>query len=501
MSSPKRDKYSPGSGKMYDENDDVFDFTAWAKSVGVSILTAMKLKNKAGVEINPATKEDQDDIEDNQTDGSQKTQIVTNGDVVDPQNPLSCDGDSVYVKDIWEAQSSIGDFSGAITDLFNNLHSVITNTTSDDPKEILIHFNRTIPILVIGLGAFTGNFSNVKIIGVTSGHVEFTIFDESSDNTDKTSLTAFTPTAGFNAIKIQFHTTDTVSLSNVFILKATSTVARIQGQKPDGEFTEFQATAGGNFKISLEEYESETFLVDPLPVADFYLNVAKGLVPGHSIMSKFGQNDDIGTGAYEDIWDKGGTYTYPADGTAPIVKLVGHNSADTEPIEVQGLDINGDLVVQTKTITGLTPVTLDTPLWRVFRLKNVGTSDLVADVCAIDTGDTVDYACINNGNNQTLMALYTIPNGKTGYLVQGTNSIIGATRDYNIQGKLWMKPYGLVFQLKKTFGLDTGGSGYMVMPFPLPNGIPAKTDIRVSAISSKLVGGLNTTFEILLVDD
>ena len=292
--------------------------------------------------------------------------------------------------------------------------------------------------------------------------------------------------------------------------------AVITGKNPAGTFVNFQATTAGNFKTSIEELEnsissnSNTQLnVTPFSAdgvegglsKDFYLAVAMGQIAGHSIMSKFGQNDDIGTGAYEDIWDGGGTYNYPADGTAPITKLVGHDAADTEPIEVQGLDIDGVLTIQTKTLTGLTTVTLDIPLWRVFRLKNVGTSDLVGDVCAINDGDTVDYACIDNGNNQTLMTLYTIPVGKTGYLMQGTNSIIGTNRGYSISGKLWMKPFGLVFQLKKTFGLNSDGSGFMVMPFPLPGKIPAKTDIRVSAISSAAGGGLNTTFEILLVDD
>jgi len=218
-------------------------------------------------------------------------------------------------------------------------------------------------------------------------------------------------------------------------------------------------------------------------------------------MSKFGQNDAVGTAAWEDVWDGGGTYSYPADGTAPIVKIIGHNAGDTEPIEVQGLDINGDLVVQTKTLTGTTAVTLDTPLWRVFRLKNMGSTDLVDEVCAINTGDTQDYACIAAGNNQTLMALYTIPLGKTGYMLQGTNSMHGISRDYALNGRMTMRPYGGVFQLKKTFALDSNGTSYLVMPFPLPGKIPAKTDIRVSALSIGKAGGVNTTFEILLVDD
>jgi len=182
------------------------------------------------------------------------------------QHPLPCDGDSVYAKDVWIDESDMGDFSGEVTDLFDNLHSVISNTTSDNPKEILIHFNRTIPALVLALGAYAGNFSNVKIIGLTSGEVEFDLYDDSSNNTKKTTTgPIYIPTTGFNAIKLQFHTTDTVTLSNFFILKAISGTMRIQGRKPDGTFTEFQSTTAGNSKTSLEEYD-DIFLDNPLPV-------------------------------------------------------------------------------------------------------------------------------------------------------------------------------------------------------------------------------------------
>lgn len=62
MSSPNRDKYRARGGKMLDENDSVFDLTGWIKSVGVSILTAFKIKDSSGAEIDPATKQKQDEI-------------------------------------------------------------------------------------------------------------------------------------------------------------------------------------------------------------------------------------------------------------------------------------------------------------------------------------------------------------------------------------------------------------------------------------------------------
>lgn len=175
------------------------------------------------------------------------------------QNPFPVDGDSVYAKDVWEDESDIGNFSGSVTDLFDNLHSVITDTTSNNPKTLIIHFNRTIISNVIGLGCYGGgNFSNVKIEIVTSGEIYTTVYDDSSDNTKYTSLTAQLPiTAGFNALRITFHTTDTICLSNMVIPKTRGVVSRLQAAKPDNTVTDINATAGGNLKVSLEELESD----------------------------------------------------------------------------------------------------------------------------------------------------------------------------------------------------------------------------------------------------
>src|SRR6056297_2445441 len=112
----------------------------------------IKLQNSSGTNINPATS-------DNQTNGNQKTEIQTLGEDISSQNPLACDGDSVYAKDIWIEESdttdwvdqdSTGDDIAIIP--FNNLHTHIVNTTTDNPKTLTIHFNRTISAHQVGLG-------------------------------------------------------------------------------------------------------------------------------------------------------------------------------------------------------------------------------------------------------------------------------------------------------------------------------------------------------------
>ena len=73
-------------------------------------------------------------------------------------------------------------------------------------------------------------------------------------------------------------------------------------------------TDNGELKISVETMELSA-------QTPFLLRVAKGEIPGHSIVSKFGQNLDVDSGLYEDIWEGGGTYPYPANGVASITHL------------------------------------------------------------------------------------------------------------------------------------------------------------------------------------
>jgi len=429
--------------------------------------------------------------------------VNTDGSSVDVQHPVPTDGDSVYAKDLDIDNCTANGFTfdiggGTETEVINSLVSDVflgkSNASSDNPKTIYLQFKRPILTNSFGMNSSPGKFfSNTKIV-LGQGEFSWTAYDDSTDNTKHQIFLFPIQPVKFSSMEITFHTVDEIGIGLIGIFKNIEVVARLQALKPDGTVADIQATTKGNLKVAVEEVELEA-------QTPFLLRVAKGEIDGHSIVNKFGQNDDLNASTYEDIWDGGGTYVYPANGTAPITHLVSDDNNDTEPIEVQGLDITGALVVQTKTLTGTTLVALDTPLWRVFRLKNVGTSDLVDNVCAVNSTDTQNYACINNGNNQTLMALYTIPLGKSGYLYQGTNNLSEVTRGVGCSGRLMMRPHGLVFQLKKTFGLHSDGSGFLMIPAPLPGKIPALTDIRVSAIASANGVSLNTTFDILLIDD
>lgn len=180
---------------------------------------------------------------------------------VSNQTPLPVSDGFVCSNDIWRSVSNMYNFSGVVTDLFDDLHSVITDNTANNPKEILIHLNTAVITNVIAIGAFNGaggQFSNLEIQVARSDGVFTTIVDESGDSTIKQTEDYPIPvTFGFNAMKLRFHTANIITISNVVIPTTKSVVARLQATKPDNTVTDINATQGGNLKISVEEIESD----------------------------------------------------------------------------------------------------------------------------------------------------------------------------------------------------------------------------------------------------
>lgn len=244
---------------------------------------------------------------------------------------------------------------------------------------------------------------------------------------------------------------------------------------------------------------------------NFLLEVSKGNIPGHSFMHKFGRNPDLDiVDGMADIWDYAPTEpTYNYSTIADIDSISSSDGGDLQTVEIQGLDTNWALVTQTATLNGQTRVALGTSLIRVFRMANTDTTDFAGQIyCYVNTAITAGVpndttkvrAYVDGGNNQTLMAIYTVPAGQTGYLLQGFSSI-ARKKAAMFLGEFLMRPFGGVFQLKETFSLHSTGSGSMIYPFPVPLPIPAKTDVTTRADTDTNNVGISAAFDILLVDN
>lgn len=110
-------------------------------------------------------------------------------------------------------------------------------TGGDNPKKLTLAFYDSVNLQRIGFGENNGgDFSNLKISILGSGGATRAIFDESTNNTKRTSRNAKIENEVANSLLIEFYTTDTVSLSNITLPYATYGMVQNEAQQPDGDY-------------------------------------------------------------------------------------------------------------------------------------------------------------------------------------------------------------------------------------------------------------------------
>ena len=226
-------------------------------------------------------------------------------------------------------------------------------------------------------------------------------------------------------------------------------------------------------------------------ITDQNFQIARGLIRGASHINKFGYNPDVGSN-FETVWDGSNLYTYI--GTAGTALVTSSNTSDDNngTVEIQGLDANYNVQTVTATIGG--SATTETFI-RVFRVKmltaNTGTSNVGTITVTVDS---TAAAIISPTKGQTLMAVYTIPAGKKGYLLKLQGNLEKAKES---EFQLMVKPFGGAFNIKGKFGSSGDVVNY---DYPVPLEFDEKTDIeiQVRAGATTAAGAL---FDIVLLDN
>jgi len=236
----------------------------------------------------------------------------------------------------------------------------------------------------------------------------------------------------------------------------------------------------------------------------FYLAVQQGKVPGYSMVNKFGYNPTIGSGSFETIWETGNNYSWQS--TAVTVDVVSDNVNDdvagtgARTLRIQGLDGSYNFAEETVDMDGTTTVTTTQTFLRVFRMsvETAGSSgNNEGTITATYTGGSDVAATISAGNGQTLMALYTIPAGYTGYLLSMN---ISSGKDQEMDFKFIQRineGSNGGFQTKQFLNVRGGQTSVI---FNAINVIPEKSDIYVSGKGSS-TSSASASFDLLLVQD
>lgn len=179
----------------------------------------------------------------------------------------------------------------------------------------------------------------------------------------------------------------------------------------------------------------------------FYLEVAKGNVVGHSVVDVHGGNPDVGTGAFEDLWDEGGLYTGWLQTAVSIrikaggsVNDIATTGSGMRRIEVFGLDENWAEVSEVIACNGASASTATTATFiRIRRIIGVecgsygGTN---AAAIVVETTGGTELGEILAGLGESELCLYTVPAGHTFYMTElriDVNSSKTATVRLNIR--------------------------------------------------------------------
>mgnify|MGYP000920815890 CR=1 FL=1 len=119
----------------------------------------------------------------------------------------------------------------------------------------------------------------------------------------------------------------------------------------------------------------------------------------------------------ETVWFGSSAYVFPPDvGTG--IQIHSTNNADTEQVVIEGLDENFLMKSWTGNLNGTGYVNANGKWTRIFGAYNNSSTSFSGTVNIHPSGDvSSNYLLINAYNNQSLMAVYTIPANYTGYLV------------------------------------------------------------------------------------
>lgn len=249
-----------------------------------------------------------------------------------------------------------------------------------------------------------------------------------------------------------------------------------------------------------------------IPTTDFLIEVQKGNVPGHSLVHKFGRNDAVPNGSWEFVNLLGFT-AWPLS-AATTVRVKAGNGADTaagagaREITIEGIDSNlAELNEAVATAGASASANTSASFWRVHRAwvsSNgvYGAANTAAVVIENSAGGT-DLIQIAIEEGQTQFAAWTIPTGKTAYLLSANVTV---DTGKNVSFRMFIRENfnDTTAPMKsKRIMLDFQGLD-RPMPFvPRSPGtaIPALTDIWWECNGSAGSEQASVDFELLVVDD
>ena len=242
----------------------------------------------------------------------------------------------------------------------------------------------------------------------------------------------------------------------------------------------------------------ESWYIQP----NFLLEVARGNVKNLSSVVKFARDNNVGT-TLKDVWAESANIVYMT--SAAQLDLVSTDATDNaagvgaRSIRIYGLDADYNEIMEDISLHAtdwtIAVQTVNSYL-RVYRMQVLtagSTGGAVWNITLKDWSNT--QAIIVDGDNQTLISHYTVPAGKTAYLIYWDLSVWSWK---SATGKFFIRPFGEIFRVAQV--IDIFETNY-IRNFTVPIKITEKSDLVLRAISSSAGTALSMNYDIILVDN
>ena len=243
----------------------------------------------------------------------------------------------------------------------------------------------------------------------------------------------------------------------------------------------------------------------PGGIGDYFQRVSQNLFHNVDHIYKFGRGNISTT--EEVIWDEGGEYTFLT--SADTLEILSDNINDTSSgsgarsVEIFGLDADYNALNEIVLLNGTTAVNTVNQYIRVYRarVKEVGNSNIVGganqgDITIRSSTTPLNIqAKILANNGQTLMCIYTIPNGYAGLLWQASFSSSG---NQNVVARLKTRDGSeadLAFTINAVRDVQTA----FRQEYKIPVLLPEKTDVVFTAEGGAANIDVSASFLIQLI--
>ena len=254
---------------------------------------------------------------------------------------------------------------------------------------------------------------------------------------------------------------------------------------------------------------------------NFMLDLAKGIISGHTFMNKFGRSTNLDNGIDTDIHDGANAVDdldiWVAPTQARIHQIVSTNAGDdgnpagigARTVRIYGLtswdtkEVSEDIV-----LNGVTNVATANSYVIIYRMKVLtkgATNSNVGVITATAAVDTTVTAQINAGEGQTQMAIYGIPSTQTAYITQYYADEVAVAGGAEVVVKLLvnLEPNSELtnFLTKHTRGIRGGGTSGFAHSFKPYKKIEGPAIIKVQGNGDANNMDISAGFDVILVDN